>query len=184
MKLMDQFHINTPKFAVASTPKEAEEAACDFLADEENRRHQEDSLSSSSVSGGGGAGAGGGLIGEPIDFVVKAQVLAGGRGLGYFKENGYQGGVQVCESPREVGIVAGKMLGKTLVTKQTGKEGKKCHQVLITERFFIRKEKYVAILMDRGAGCPVLIGRQVNRGAAFPRRTHVSPEKKKKKEGS
>lgn len=153
---MQQFQIHTPKFAVASTPKEAEQAACDFLSLHEEE--QEEKSSDSSLSPGRSTREGSSL-GEAIDFVVKAQVLAGGRGLGYFKENGYQGGVQICDSPREVGIVSGKMLGKTLVTKQTGKEGKKCLQVLITERFFIRKEKYVAILMDRGAGCPVLIGR-------------------------
>ncbi|EPR60837.1 putative succinate-Coenzyme A ligase, beta subunit [Toxoplasma gondii TgCatPRC2] len=151
MRIMKEFHITTPKFAVASTAKEAEQEAATFLSE--------------SPSGDG----------EPVDFVVKAQVLAGGRGLGFFRENGYQGGVQVCESPREVGIVAEKMLGKTLVTKQTGKEGKLCNKVLVTERFFIRKEKYVAILMDRGAGGPILIG-SARGGTSIEDIAHNYPE--------
>merc|ERR550537_2162020 len=52
------------------------------------------------------------------DVVIKAQVLAGGRGLGHFKENNFKGGVHICPVS-EVGTIAEKMLGKTLVTKQT-----------------------------------------------------------------
>ncbi|OXB72112.1 UNVERIFIED_CONTAM: hypothetical protein H355_003859 [Colinus virginianus] len=153
MKLMQEFHINTPRFGVASTAKEAEREAAEFFSSEK------------AVDGDS----------EPVDFVVKAQVLAGGRGLGFFRENGYQGGVQICESPREVGIVADKMLGKTLVTKQTGKEGKLCNKVLVTERFFIRKERYVAILMDRGVGGPVLIG-SARGGTSIEDIAHKHPE--------
>lgn len=53
------------------------------------------------------------------DVVVKSQVLAGGRGLGHFKENGFQGGVHVTSSREQLKDCAKKMLGKTLVTKQT-----------------------------------------------------------------
>eukprot|EP00811_Abedinium_folium_P032652 NODE_5680_length_1744_cov_13.200371.p1 GENE.NODE_5680_length_1744_cov_13.200371~~NODE_5680_length_1744_cov_13.200371.p1 ORF type:complete len:452 (-),score=192.71 NODE_5680_length_1744_cov_13.200371:388-1596(-) len=91
------------------------------------------------------------------DVVVKSQVLAGGRGLGHFKENGFQGGVHIVPQD-QVADVAGKMLGNTLVTKQTGEIGKPCNTVMLCEKFEISKEKYFAILMDRASGGPVMIG--------------------------
>merc|ERR1711972_486903 len=91
------------------------------------------------------------------EVVVKSQVLAGGRGLGYFNENNFQGGVHIV--PKEkVGEVADKMLGKTLITKQTGEEGKPNNTLLIAEKVSIGSEKYFAILMDRGSGGPLMIG--------------------------
>merc|ERR1719478_2125311 len=57
------------------------------------------------------------------DVVIKSQVLAGGRGLGYFKENKFQGGVHVIPSEKTEEY-AEKMIGKTLITKQTGEAGK------------------------------------------------------------
>merc|ERR1712241_188640 len=54
--------------------------------------------------------------------------------------------------------VADKMLGKTLVTKQTGAAGKPCSTVMLAEKFQIKTEKYFAILMDRGSGGPIMIG--------------------------
>eukprot|EP00916_Digyalum_oweni_P014139 GHVL01023189.1.p1 GENE.GHVL01023189.1~~GHVL01023189.1.p1 ORF type:complete len:432 (+),score=74.42 GHVL01023189.1:68-1363(+) len=100
-------------------------------------------------------------LGDDVDYVVKAQVLAGGRGMGFFKENNFQGGVHVCESIEQVKQVASKMLGHTIVTKQTGPEGKLCGEVLVCERFYIRKERYFAIVNDRASGGPVLIGSSV-----------------------
>eukprot|EP00922_Rhytidocystis_sp_ex-Travisia-forbesii_P003328 GHVS01004869.1.p1 GENE.GHVS01004869.1~~GHVS01004869.1.p1 ORF type:complete len:518 (+),score=117.70 GHVS01004869.1:129-1682(+) len=97
-------------------------------------------------------------LGEDIDYVIKAQVLAGGRGLGYFSENGFQGGVHVCTSASQVKDIAGKMLGNHLVTKQTGEQGKLCSKVLVCERFYLRREKYLALLMDRNSGGPLFIG--------------------------
>jgi len=91
------------------------------------------------------------------EVVVKSQVLAGGRGLGYFKENNFQGGVHIIHKSK-VAEVADKMLGKTLITKQTGAEGKPNNTLLIAEKVSIASEKYFAILMDRGSGGPVLIG--------------------------
>lgn len=91
------------------------------------------------------------------DVVVKSQVLAGGRGLGHFKETGFQGGVHIVNKS-EVGDIADKMLGKTLVTKQTGAAGKPNNMLLLAEKFQIANEKYFAILMDRGSGGPVMIG--------------------------
>merc|ERR1719267_10279 len=90
------------------------------------------------------------------EVVVKSQVLAG-RGLGYFKENNFQGGVHIVPKAK-VAEVADKMLGKTLITKQTGAEGKPNDTLLIAEKVSIASEKYFAILMDRGSGGPLLIG--------------------------
>jgi len=91
------------------------------------------------------------------EIVIKTQVLAGGRGLGHFKENGFQGGVHIIPTG-EAADFADKMLGKTLVTKQTGATGKPCGVVMLAERFQIKTEKYFAILMDRGSGGPIMIG--------------------------
>jgi succinyl-CoA synthetase beta subunit len=90
------------------------------------------------------------------DCVIKAQVLAGGRGKGHFT-NGYQGGVHVANSVLEARAVASKMIGSSLVTKQTGPEGKPCNSVLVTERLYLRRETYFAIMMDRGYGGPVIV---------------------------
>mmetsp|Transcript_53164 Transcript_53164/g.116415 ORF Transcript_53164/g.116415 Transcript_53164/m.116415 type:complete len:427 (+) Transcript_53164:91-1371(+) len=91
------------------------------------------------------------------EVVVKTQVLAGGRGLGYFKENNFQGGVHIVKKD-EAGAIAESMLGKTLITKQTGAAGKPCNAVMLAEKFQIKSEKYFAILMDRGSGGPIMIG--------------------------
>jgi succinyl-CoA synthetase beta subunit len=91
------------------------------------------------------------------DVVIKTQVLAGGRGLGHFKENGFQGGVHIIQKSQAADF-AGKMLGNSLVTKQTGAAGKPCNAVMLAERFQIKAEKYFAILMDRGSGGPIMIG--------------------------
>lgn len=96
-----------------------------------------------------------------IDLVVKAQVLSGGRGVGYFKENNFEGGVHICRNSMEVKEVASKMLNNTLVTKQSGIEGKKCNTVFICERFYIRKERYVAFLLDRSSDGVLLLGSSV-----------------------
>ena len=54
---------------------------------------------------------------KELEYVVKAQVLGGGRGLGYFKENNFKGGVHIVKTPEEVQTIAEKMCGKTLITK-------------------------------------------------------------------
>merc|ERR1740130_1176313 len=94
------------------------------------------------------------------DVVVKSQVLAGGRGLGYFKENNFQGGVQIV-GKEKVAEIAEKMLGKTLITKQTGEAGKPNNTLMLAEKVSIAGEKYFAILMDRGSGGPVMIGSKI-----------------------
>jgi succinyl-CoA synthetase beta subunit len=82
------------------------------------------------------------------DMVIKAQVLAGGRGKGHF-DNGLKGGVRLIYSPTEAKMFAEKMLGHRLITKQTGSIGKPCNAVYIVERKYVRREFYFAILMDR-----------------------------------
>lgn len=90
------------------------------------------------------------------DFVVKAQVLAGGRGKGTFT-SGFVGGVHTCISALEARSLAAKMLNQHLVTKQTGAEGKLCHKVMVCERLYLRREAYFAILMDRENNGPVMV---------------------------
>lgn len=90
------------------------------------------------------------------DIVIKAQVLAGGRGKGHF-ENGLKGGVRVVYSPEEAQMFAEKMIGQKLITKQTGAAGKPCNSVYIVEREYLRREYYFAILMDRTTSGPVLV---------------------------
>ena len=77
-------------------------------------------------------------------WVVKAQIHAGGRGKG--------GGVKLAKSLEEVHAIAAQMLGMTLVTHQTGPEGKKVHKLFIEEGCNIAKEYYVACLIDRTTG--------------------------------
>ena len=89
-------------------------------------------------------------------YVVKAQVHAGGRGKGTFK-NGFQGGVHVVNSVEEVEDVAGKMLNQVLVTKQTGEAGKLVSKIMVAEAVDLKKECYFAILQDRARECPVIV---------------------------
>jgi len=89
-------------------------------------------------------------------MVIKAQVLAGGRGKGTFS-NGLKGGVRVIYSPTEARMFADKMIGHKLVTKQTGAAGRLCNAVYICERKFARREFYLAILMDRASQSPVIV---------------------------
>ncbi|KAK3814112.1 MAG: ATP-grasp domain-containing protein [Benniella sp.] len=90
------------------------------------------------------------------DMVIKAQVLAGGRGKGTF-DSGLKGGVRTIFSPREAQMFAEQMLGHKLVTKQTGASGKICNAVYICERQYVRREYYFAVLMDRKSQGPVMV---------------------------
>ncbi|MFZ0561685.1 MAG: ADP-forming succinate--CoA ligase subunit beta [Terriglobales bacterium] len=81
--------------------------------------------------------------------VVKAQIHAGGRGKG--------GGVKIAKSVDEARDIAAKMLGMTLITHQTGPEGRVVHRLLIEETLPIEKELYLGILVDRGEGRPVFM---------------------------
>jgi succinyl-CoA synthetase beta subunit len=81
--------------------------------------------------------------------VVKAQIHAGGRGKG--------GGVKLAKSPDEAAEIAANMIGMTLVTPQTGPEGRKVQKVLIEEGLDIRRELYLGIVIDRQTGKPVFM---------------------------
>ena len=84
-------------------------------------------------------------------YVVKAQIHAGGRGKGKFKEAeaGDKGGVRLAKSPAEAAEEAKKMLGNTLVTKQTGEAGKQVNRIYIEDGADIEKEFYLSALVDR-----------------------------------
>ena len=81
-------------------------------------------------------------------FVVKAQVHAGGRGKGHFTD-GYKSGVHLVKTPHQVRDVAKHMIGNTLVTHQTGPEGKPVHAVLVGESTEIARELYLAIVLEK-----------------------------------
>ncbi|PYI70514.1 MAG: ADP-forming succinate--CoA ligase subunit beta [Verrucomicrobia bacterium] len=91
-----------------------------------------------------------------VDIVVKAQIHAGGRGKGAFK-NGFKGGVHVRKTPAEVREVAAKMLGQILVTHQTGPAGRTVNKVLVAESADIAREIYFAILLDRATAAPLVV---------------------------
>ena len=88
--------------------------------------------------------------------VIKAQIHAGGRGKGNFK-NGFEGGVHLSESAEEIGIIANQMIGQVLVTHQTGDSGKVVNKVMVAQAVDISKEYYLAILMDRESRAPVIV---------------------------
>jgi len=90
------------------------------------------------------------------DLVVKAQVLAGGRGKGHFA-GGAKGGVRLVYSPEEVEEASAGMIGDFLITKQTGAEGRICNSVMVTERKYTRKEFYIAFMNERSFHGPVCI---------------------------
>ncbi len=92
--------------------------------------------------------------GEKI--VVKAQIHAGGRGKGHFVD-GFQGGVKIANSPSEARDFAIRMLGNTLITKQTGESGRKVQTVYFSEASEIKKEYYLAILLDRKTAQTVIM---------------------------
>ncbi|THH11777.1 hypothetical protein EW145_g412 [Phellinidium pouzarii] len=90
------------------------------------------------------------------DLVIKAQVLAGGRGKGNF-DNGFQGGVHLIDSPEQAREYASKMIGSKLITKQTGEKGRICNAVMLAERRDASHEYYVAVLNDRVSQGVVLV---------------------------
>ncbi len=88
--------------------------------------------------------------------MVKSQIHAGGRGKGTFK-NGLQGGVKVCSSAEEVFGSAQGMLGQVLVTKQTGSDGRTVNQLLVEAASSIKRELYLAVLLDRANSRPLIM---------------------------
>jgi succinyl-CoA synthetase beta subunit len=115
--------VPVPKSKVAFTAEEAHEAAAELIAETGN---------------------------EVV--VVKSQIHAGGRGKGRFKEHPDLGGVKVVKGADAARDVAKLMLGSTLVTIQTGEEGKEVRRVLIEQGMDIQKELYLALTLDRTTG--------------------------------
>jgi succinyl-CoA synthetase beta subunit len=93
--------------------------------------------------------------GTPM-VVVKSQIHAGGRGKGTFK-SGFQGGVKLCKTAEDAYEKAKAMLGQTLVTKQTGPDGRLVSTLLVAEAPAIKKEFYAAVLLDRATSRPLLM---------------------------
>lgn len=90
------------------------------------------------------------------EYVIKAQVLAGGRGKGHF-DNGFKGGVHLTKDPAKVSELVNAMIGHRLITKQTPKEGIPVSKVMVAEAIDITRETYFCILMDRESNGPVLV---------------------------
>src|SRR5579859_7741623 len=88
--------------------------------------------------------------------VVKSQIHAGGRGKGTFK-SGFQGGVKLCKSADDVYQKAKAMLGQVLVTKQTGPDGRLVSKWLVAGAPAIKKEFYLAVLLDRATSRPLIM---------------------------
>ena len=111
-------------------------------------------------------------------YVVKAQIHAGGRGKGKFKELGpdAKGGVRLAKSLDEVRAHASEMLGNTLVTIQTGEAGKQVNRLYITDGVDIGKEFYLALLVDR-ATSRIAVVASTEGGMNIEDVAHDTPEK-------
>ena len=111
-------------------------------------------------------------------YVVKAQIHAGGRGKGKFKElpADAKGGVRLAKSVEEVAIHAREMLGNTLVTIQTGDAGKQVNRLYVTDGVDIAKEYYLSLVVDRGTGRVALIV-STEGGMDIEDVAHNTPEK-------
>merc|ERR1719410_2614795 len=90
------------------------------------------------------------------EYVIKAQVLAGGRGKGHF-DNGFKGGVHLTKDPSKVAELCTAMIGHKLVTKQPPPDGVPVSKVMVAEAIDITRETYFCILMDRESNGPVII---------------------------
>ncbi len=111
-------------------------------------------------------------------YVVKAQIHAGGRGKGKFKELGPdgKGGVRLAKSLEEVESHAKEMLGNTLVTIQTGEAGKQVNRLYVTDGVDIAKEYYLSMLVDRATGRIAIIA-STEGGMDIEEVAHSTPEK-------
>jgi succinyl-CoA synthetase beta subunit len=108
--------------------------------------------------------------------MVKSQIHAGGRGKGTFVD-GFKGGVKYCKTKAEAKMTAGRMLGNTLVTLQTGPAGRKVQTVYLTIATpDIKKEYYLAILLDRATSRPVIVA-STEGGVEIEKVAHETPEK-------
>jgi succinyl-CoA synthetase beta subunit len=114
-------------------------------------------------------------VGGPV--ILKAQVHAGGRGKGRFKDSGQDyGGVKFIRSRDECGRVAEVMFKYPLVTKQTGEEGQRVSKVLVQEAVDIAREVYLGMVVDRALGLPVMMA-SAEGGVEIEEVAARSPEK-------
>jgi succinyl-CoA synthetase beta subunit len=126
---MRGYQVPVPTGVVATTPAEAE-AAADRVRAASNKP-------------------------SPV-VVLKAQVLAGGRGRGTFS-NGFKSGVHMITKKGQAAEVAAQMLGHRLITKQTGEEGKPTNSVYLMEGLQVARELYISIMLDRASsGCVII----------------------------
>jgi succinyl-CoA synthetase beta subunit len=107
--------------------------------------------------------------------MVKSQIHAGGRGKGTFTD-GFKGGVKFTKSKAEAKEIAAKMLGNTLVTLQTGPAGRKVQTIYFTVASDIKKEYYLAVLLDRTSSRPVIVA-STEGGVEIEKVAHDTPEK-------
>jgi succinyl-CoA synthetase beta subunit len=116
-------------------------------------------------------------LGGPV-WVVKAQIHAGGRGKGKFKEAsaGDKGGVRIAKAPEDVGVFASQMLGHTLVTLQTGAAGKVVNRIYVEEGANIARELYLSALVDRESGKVAFVVSEAG-GMNIEEVAHDTPEK-------
>jgi succinyl-CoA synthetase beta subunit len=171
-ELLQKFGVATTRGRVASTPEEAEAIAHEIanvarpvsITAPSDAAPPQDARKSQDATGA-----------PAVQLVVKAQVHAGGRGKGTFK-NGFKGGVHICKTPAEVREVAAKMLGQTLVTHQTGAAGRVVNKVLVAESADIAREIYFAILLDRATAAPLIIA-STEGGVEIETVAAKSPEK-------
>ena len=171
-QILEKFGVATMRGKVASTPDEAEAVAREILEGADYnlpvRPLQPSDAAPPTVAQKSPSKAAG-------DVVVKAQVHAGGRGKGTFK-NGFKGGVHVVKSAKEARDVAEKMLGQTLVTHQTGSAGRVVNKVLVAESADIVREIYFAILLDRATAAPLVVA-STEGGVEIEAVAAKSPEK-------
>ncbi|NBV22371.1 MAG: ADP-forming succinate--CoA ligase subunit beta [Proteobacteria bacterium] len=108
-------------------------------------------------------------------LVVKSQIHAGGRGKGTFK-SGFKGGVKLCKTAAEAKDLATAMLGNVLVTKQTGPDGRLVSTLLVAGAPNIKKELYLAVLLDRATSRPLIMA-STEGGVDIEEVAEKSPEK-------
>mgnify|MGYP000495029350 CR=1 FL=1 len=145
MEIMEKYGINVPKGRVLTAADEAP-AAYDALTTDDNK-----------------------------DVVIKSQILAGGRGLGTFK-NGFKGGVHMANSASHAEEISSKMLNQVLVTKQTGEQGRPVDTLMMVERVFIRRELYLSLTLDRETCGPLIVASQAG-GTSIEDVAKETPEK-------
>ncbi|CAF1580148.1 unnamed protein product [Adineta ricciae] len=126
-KILDENNLNVQRFQVVDNPQDAKRAGEELMK----------------------------TIAK--ELVIKAQVLAGGRGKGTF-DSGLKGGVRLTKDPVECGNLVKQMVKHRLVTKQTPPEGVEVQKVMVAEALDIARETYLAILLDRAYGGAVLMG--------------------------